>query len=200
METDELMVLRAKGGDAAAFEALVGPHERRVYLTCLKLMGNEADAGDCAQEALLRAYRAMSGYRSEARLETWLYRIAYNVCLDALRRRKRTAAESLDALSEGGFTPRDRGPTPYAALERKERLALLRRGIDALPEEMRTALLLSQVEHLGYEEIARITQAPVGTVKSRINRARQKLQELLLDQAELFPGIRVQRDERRAGQ
>ncbi len=198
MQTDELMVARAKRGDAAAFEALVGPHERLIYLTCLKLMGNEQDAGDCAQEALLRAYRAMASYRSEASLTTWLYRIAYNICLDALRKRKRIAAESLEALSEDGFTPEDKGQTPYAALEQKERMAALKRAIDILPEDMRTVLLLSQVEDMGYEKIAEILDTPVGTVKSRINRARLKLKEILSENAELFPSVPVQRNERRA--
>ena len=198
MQTDELMVARAKRGDAAAFEALVAPHERLIYLTCLKLMGNEQDAGDCAQEALLRAYRAMSSYRSEASLTTWLYRIAYNICLDALRKRKRIAAESLEALSEDGFTPQDKGQTPYAALEQKERMAALKRAIDLLPEDMRTVLLLSQVENMGYEQIAQVTDTPVGTVKSRINRARLKLKEILSEHAELFPSVPVQRNERRA--
>ena len=198
MQTDELMVARAKRGDGAAFEALVAPFERRIYLTCFKLMGNEQDAGDCAQEALLRAYRAMHSYRSESRLETWLYRIAYNVCLDSLRKRKRTAAESLEAMSESGFTPEDKGQTPYAALEQKERMSALKKGLEKLPEDMRTVLLLSQVEGMGYDEIADITGAPVGTVKSRINRARLKLKEILMEHAELFPSVTVQRDERRA--
>ncbi len=198
MQTDELMVARAKRGDAAAFEALVAPFERRIYLTCFKLMGNEQDAGDCAQEALLRAYRAMNSYRSEAKLETWLYRIAYNICLDALRRRKRIQAESLDALSENGFTPEDKGQTPYSALEQKERMEALKKGLDKLPEEMRTVLLLSQVEDMGYDEIAKITNTPVGTVKSRINRARLKLKEILVEHAELFSSVTVQRNERRA--
>jgi RNA polymerase sigma-70 factor (ECF subfamily) len=198
VQADELMVARAKRGDSAAFEALVAPFERRIYLTCLKLMGNEQDAGDCAQEALLRAYRAMASYRSEARLETWLYRIAYNICLDALRRRKRIKAESLEALSENGFAPEDKGQTPYSALEQKERIAALKKGLDKLPEDMRTVLLLSQVEDMGYDEIAEITNTPVGTVKSRINRARLKLKEILMEHAELFSSVTVQRNERRA--
>ncbi len=198
MQTDELMLQRARRGDAAAFETLVAPYERNIYLACFKLMGNGQDAGDCAQEALLKAYRAMNSYRSEANLSTWLYRIAYNVCLDALRKRKRQQAESLEALSESGFAPEDKGQTPYGALEAKERMAALRRGLDQLPEDMRAALLMSQVEDMGYEEISKITDTPVGTVKSRINRARLKLKEILLEHAELFPGITVQRDERRA--
>ncbi len=198
MQPHELMVARAKRGDAAAFEALVAPFERRIYLTCMKLMGNEQDAGDCAQEALLRAYRAMSSYRSEAKLETWLYRIAYNICLDALRRRKRVQSESLEALSENGFIPEDKGQTPYGALEQKERMEALRQGLDMLPEDMRTVLLLSQVEDMGYDQIAQITDTPIGTVKSRINRARLKLKEILMEHAELFPSVSVQRSERRA--
>lgn len=198
MQADELTVARAKRGDAAAFEALVTPHERLIYFTCLKLMGNEQDAGDCAQEALIRAYRAMPTYRHESKFETWLYRIAYNVCLDALRKRKRTAAESLEALSESGYVPVDRGPTPYSALEQKERMAMLKQGIDLLPEEMRTVLVLSQLQELSYEEIAKITDSPVGTVKSRINRARLKLKEILTQHAELFSSVTVQEYERRA--
>lgn len=146
----------------------------------------------------MRAYRAINSYRSEAKLETWLYRIAYNTCLDALRRRKRVQAESLEVLSENGFTPEDKGQTPYSALEQKERMAALKKGLDKLPEDMRTVLLLSQVEDMGYDEIAEITNTPVGTVKSRINRARIKLKEILMEHAELFSSVTVQRNERRA--
>ncbi len=198
MQTDELMVARAKRGDAAAFEALVSPYERMMYLTCMKLMGNEQDARDCAQEAMIRAYRAMGTYRNEAKLETWLYRIAYNICLDALRRKKRRQAESLEALSENGFMPEDKGQTPYSVLEQKERMAALKKGLNMLPEDMRTVLLLSQVEDMSYDKISEITDTPVGTVKSRINRARTKLKEILLEHAELFPNAAVQRSERRA--
>ena len=198
MQTDELMVARAKRGDATAFEALVSPYERMIYLTCMKLMGNEQDARDCAQEAMIRAYRAMGTYRNEAKLETWLYRIAYNICLDALRRKKRRQAESLEALSENGFMPEDKGQTPYGALEQKERMAALKQGLNMLPEDMRTVLLLSQVEDMSYDKISEITDTPVGTVKSRINRARTKLKEILLEHAELFPNAAVQRSERRA--
>ncbi len=170
--------------DAARFEQLAAPCEKQVYFVCLGMMGNEQDAQDCAQEAMLRAFRAFSRFRREATFATWLHRIAVNACLDALRKRKESL--SLDALSDIGFEPTADTPAPYARMEEADRKKALRAALLQLPAELRAALILRDVQDMPYEEVAKALKLPLGTVKSRINRARTKLREILSQNRELF--------------
>ena len=198
MEGNELLLARARKGDPAAFEELMTPLERGVYFTCLRLMGDAATAQDCAQEAMIRAYKNLKSFRGECQLSTWLYRIAYAACVDEMRRQKRRPQESLENLQAAGFAPPDRGDTPVNALEKKERMAALNAAIQALPPEMKEVLVLSQLQGKSYEEVALITGAAIGTVKSRLSRAREKLKQLLSPNGELFENASVQINERRA--
>lgn len=169
----------------ASFEALAMEAEGQVYRTCFHMMGSAEDAADCAQETMLRAFRAFSSFRRDAQFSTWIIRIALNVCADALRRRR--PAVSLEALrEETGFDPPDRGKGAYALLEEKERLRLLRRAVALLPEDARQLIVLRDFQGLSYEEIAGILNLPLGTVKSRVSRAREKLSRFLSSDAELF--------------
>ncbi len=167
------------------FETLAAEQERQVYATCYHMLGNREDALDCAQETMLRAYRAFDSFRQDASFATWITRIAMNVCTDALR--KRRPVVSLDALrEESHFDVSDPAPTAYAQLEQKERMRLLREGLDQLPEDMRQMIVLRDVQGLSYDQIASILQVPLGTVKSRVSRAREKLVHLLQKSSELF--------------
>ena len=153
--TDEFTLRRAQKGDAQAFEMLVTPHEQMLWRVCWHYTHHQEDAADCLQEAMLKAWRAIKTYRGECSLSTWLYRIAATVCLDFLRKQKRLPpTESADHI---------------------------RAAIDSLPAEMRTAIILYALQGFGYEEIAEVTSTSVGTVKSRINRARQKIAKFLAD-------------------
>ena len=136
------MELRRKPGSRAdEFEALAAPEEKRVYGICYHMMGNREDALDCAQETMLRAFRAFDSFRQDARFSTWLSRIATNVCLDALRKRRDVV--SLEAArEEKGFDPPDPAPGAYARLEEKERKRLLRQAMEQLPPEMRQVIVL----------------------------------------------------------
>jgi len=194
---DELILRRAQKGDTAAFEQLITPYEQLVWRVCWHYIHHTEDARDCAQEAMVKAWRALPRYRQECSLETWLYRIAASCCLDFLRRQKRRAAESTDALAESGFDPADPAPQPEETILRRDEKQQLRNAMDQLPEDMRTALILSAVEGRKYEEIAQITGVAAGTVKSRINRARQKLTEIL-HRWEQTPQPIVQHIERRS--
>lgn len=177
--------LFSKRKEAERFEALAAGEERRVYAACYHMMGNREDALDCAQETMLRAYRAFSAFRGEAQFSTWITRIAMNVCTDALR--KRRDAVSLDALrEEQGFDPKDQGLEVYAQLEEKERKRLLKEALSLLPAEMRRMIVLRDVQGLSYDEVAKILDMPLGTVKSRISRAREKLAAILKKSSELF--------------
>ena len=175
--TDEFTLRRAQKGDAQAFEMLVTPHEQMLWRVCWHYTHHQEDAADCLQEAMLKAWKAIKTYRGECSLKTWLYRIAATVCLDFLRKQKRLPpTESADELAEDeGFTPVDDSPTPDEAVIRQESADHIRAAIDALPAEMRTAIILYALQGMQYEEIAEVTKTAVGTVKSRINRARQKI-------------------------
>lgn len=149
------------------------------------MMGNHEDAQDCAQETMLRAYRAFDSFRRDAQFSTWATRIAMNVCTDALRKRKEVY--SLDMMREDtGFDVQDHGPGAYARLEEKERMRLLREGLAALPPEMRQMIVLRDVQGMAYDEVAAALDLPLGTVKSRISRAREKLSDFLKKSSELF--------------
>ncbi|MEG0767391.1 MAG: sigma-70 family RNA polymerase sigma factor [Clostridia bacterium] len=186
MQPDELWIQRARKGDADAFDSLLMPYETRIYAICLRMMGNREDAMDCAQETMLRVFRSLTDYRGQSAFPTWIYRIATNICLDTLRRRKVRSTSSLDAMLEDGFTPADTAPMPEQTQEVQERRAILERGIASLPDDMRAALVLRDIQGLSYEEVSSILQINMNTVKSRINRAREKLRTLLLQTPELF--------------
>ena len=171
--------------DAEQFERLAAECERQIYAACFHMMGNREDALDCAQETMLRGFQAFGSFRRDAAFSTWLTRIAMNVCVDALR--KRRDAVSLDAMrEEQGFEISDYAPTAYARLEEKERMRLLREGLRQLPPEMRQMIVMRDIQNLPYEEIASALQMPLGTVKSRISRAREKLCAILKKSSELF--------------
>ena len=177
--------LFSKKKETEQFERLAGESERQVYAVCFHMMGSREDAQDCAQETMLRAYKAFGSFRRDASFSTWIMRIAMNVCTDALRKRRPTA--SLDALrEETNFDVPDAAPTAYAQLEQKERMRLLREGLASLPEDMRQVIVLRDMRGLSYDEISEILDVPLGTVKSRVNRAREKLCGILQKSSELF--------------
>ena len=177
--------LFSKKQEKDQFERLAGESERQVYAVCYHMMGSREDAQDCAQETMLRAFKAFGSFRRDASFSTWITRIAMNVCTDALR--KRRPAASLDAMrEETNFDLPDAAPTAYARLEQKERMRLLREGLDELPEEMRQIIVLRDMRGMSYEEIAAVLEVPLGTVKSRVNRAREKLSGILQKSSELF--------------
>ena len=177
--------LFSKKQETEQFEQLAGESERQVYAVCFHMMGNRPDAEDCAQETMLRAFRAFSSFRRDAAFSTWITRIALNVCADALR--KRRPAVSLDAMREQtNFDVPDTAPAAYTQLEQKERMRLLREGLDKLPEDMRQIVILRDMRGMNYDAIAQTLDIPLGTVKSRVNRAREKLSDILKKSSELF--------------
>lgn len=160
------------------------------------MLGNQQDAQDCAQETMLRAFRAFDSFRGEAAFGTWIIRIAINCCNDFLRKQKNVV--SLDGLQEdAGFEAVDRGKGPYQTLEDKERMRLLHAALKQLKSEYRQLIVLRDMQGFSYEELAEALNLNLGTVKSRLSRARKELSEILQKHAELFPFTNVQRNERR---
>jgi RNA polymerase sigma-70 factor (ECF subfamily) len=167
---------RLRAGDAPAFEELVMTYQHRVFGVALRMLGNRAEAEDVAQEAFVRAHRALGAFRGDAKLSTWLYAITSRLCLNRLasgeRRLTRPHEDTLLRLS-------DAGPRPDAALERRELETALGRAIAELPEDRRIVVVLRDLEGLSYEEIAEVLELELGTVRSRLHRARADLKEKL---------------------
>ncbi len=182
----------------AAFEELALPLERQVFYVCLNMMGNREDAEDCAQEAMLKAFRGFSRFEGRSKFSTWLYSIATNVCVDALR--KRRDAMSLEDMMEVGWEVADTTPGLYERLEEKERQRLLKAALREIPVDFRAALTLVDLQGLPYQEAAEALDLPLGTVKSRVSRARNLLVKILLQQPELFDRDDRHKDERRGNQ
>lgn len=177
-----LLVRQAQAGNKKAFEELVIIYQEKVYTLSYYLAGNHSDAQDLAQEVFLRAYSSLRSFRLEADLGTWLHRITVNTWSNM--RRGRDQALSLDdpVQTEDGKMERplaDGDPTsdPAVALEEKEVQVMVQQAIRSLPEEYRTVLVLREMEGYTYEEIAGIMGCSLGTVKSRLNRARRALKE-----------------------
>ena len=177
---DDLLLHRAQLGDADAFTQLCAPYEGLVYRHCSQMLAHTADAQDAAQEAMLRAYRSIDRFRAQSNLATWLYRIAHNVCLDMLKKPQvRRESVSLDALREAGFEPVDAQPTPENIYEQHSAQAQLQAVIASLPKEQQAMLSLRYGDGLSYEQLAEMLNLNLGTVKSKLNRAKEKLRALL---------------------
>lgn len=185
MDERELVRL-AMRGDADAFEQLMEQHEGRMYAVALRMCGNREDAQDCLQESMLRVYRALNSFKGQSSFATWVYRITMNTCLDELRRRKTRQASSLDAMLDMGWSPTDETDTPEHHSLRQEQRRAIERAIADLPEDMRAAIVLRDIQGCSYEEIADVLSANVGTIKSRISRGRERLRNALSVHAELF--------------
>lgn len=184
MTVDEL-VRRAGGGDEDAFAELVRLHEKKVYNLALRICGNREDAADAAQEAFLSAWRGLPGFRGEAGFSTWLYRLTSNAAIDLLRRtRRQRAASSLDDESLR-LDAVDEAPSPQARAEGEELREAVLAGFARLSEDHRQALTLRELQELSYEEIASVLEVDLGTVKSRISRARGALRKILLKNGNL---------------
>lgn len=192
LEMDERkLILRASGGDASAFNRLMEQHERRMYAVALRMCQNREDAQDCLQEAMLRIYRSIGSFKFQSSFSTWAYRITMNTCLDELRRKKNKQNASLDSLLEVGFSPSDGINAPEQQAIQSDLRRTLHNAIGELPEDMRSAIVLRDLQGMAYEEIAQALDVNVGTIKSRISRGREKLREKLKNFAELFEDVSV---------
>ena len=194
-EVDQQLVERAQRGDKRAFELLVLKYQRKLGRLLSRFVRDPAEVEDVTQEAFIKAYRALPGFRGESAFYTWLYRIGINTAknyLVALGRRAPTTT-GFDNEEAEGFEDADQlrdANTPESEMEGKEIAATVNRAMDALPKDLRTAITLREIEGLSYEEIASVMNCPVGTVRSRIFRARDAIA------AELRPLLGTEKDRR----
>lgn len=189
---DECAIIeRCKQGDLSAFDDLVRMYEKQVYNFAYRLTGNYDDANDIANEAFIKVFNAIETFRGDANFSTWLFRIITNLYLDERKRSKAHMNIPLDEyidLDESTVTRQieDSSPGPQELLESKERAEVLQSVIQQLPDYQRVMVLLFHTQGKSYEEIAEIIGLPIGTVKSRLNRARLALRDKLGPVLELF--------------
>lgn len=183
-EQEALTVQRVLDGNADEYEKLVLEYQKNVYNLALRMTGDPEDAADMAQEAFIKAYSSLSGYRGDSKFSVWLYRIVSNVCLDFLRAKKRRQTVSLSVTDDDGEDTKldiaDESKSPERIFERAMTRDAVRRGLAALTPEYRQILILRELQGMSYEEIAEVLGLESGTVKSRIFRARKKLCAFLL--------------------
>lgn len=183
-ERELAVIQKVKKGDVNAFEELVAAYEKNVYNLALRMVGNPEDAADMSQEAFIKAYNSLDNFRGDSKFSVWLYRIVSNVCLDFLRRRSRRSTVSLSLEDDDGEDVQldiaDESQSPEKLLERRLTRDAVRRGLEAIPPDSRQILLLREIQGLSYDEISEALGIEVGTVKSRIFRARKKLCAFLL--------------------
>ena len=180
------LITAAARGDREAFGELVKLYERLVYNTVKTKVSNSDDALDISQEIFIKMWRSIANYRGDCRFTTWLYKICTNACYDFLRREQHSAVEPIPVYTDKDgdevqveFPCEDTDALPESAYERRERIAEVRAAIMSLSPEQREVVVLRDIEGRGYEEIAEMLCLEIGTVKSRLNRARNNLKALL---------------------
>lgn len=181
-DADMMLVERALEGNLAAFEQLVSRYQNKLVGFAARMLGDHDEAEDVAQEAFIKAYRALDSFRGQAQFSTWLYRIATNLCIDRARAKKRRPqqAYSLDEPldkdeDKGGREVPDSTFEPSKSVERKELRQTVRATMAEMPEKMRQVLIMCDMQGMPYEQIAQVLNCPIGTVKSRLFHARADL-------------------------
>lgn len=180
-ETDKQLIERVKNGEKAAYDLLVLKYQQRIVNLVSRFVRNHSDALDVTQEAFIKAYRALPNFRGESAFYTWLYRIAVNTAKNHLAvqsRRPRSSDYDVSEIEQiEGNTALKEQATPENLLLKDELQTIVLKAIEDLPEDLKTAIMLREVEGLSYEEIASVMECPIGTVRSRIFRAREAIDE-----------------------
>ena len=178
-EKEELLIERAKKGDVSAFSELIKRYERYVLNLVYRTLGRAEDAEDIAQETFVKAYLHIKKFKGESKFSTWLSKIAMNLCMDKIRERSNRE----ENLEEGVWLtiPQDNYYSPEETVERLEIQEKIKNAVSSLPEDLRMVFILREFEDLSYQEISEILNIPMGTVESRLHRARMRLKSLLKD-------------------
>ena len=184
---DSQLVAQSQRGDLAAFNVIVERYQTQVLSVAWRVVGSRASAEDVAQETFISAYRAIGKFRGGS-LRAWLFRIASNLGVDLLRSSKRRPEDSLDqSLENPAFQVASREESPEQSAVRGELAGHIHQAILKLPDDQKTVLVLIDVQGLSYDETAEATGASIGTVKSRLSRARAKVRDILVERPELLP-------------
>jgi RNA polymerase sigma factor (sigma-70 family) len=176
---DAELIARCLRRDSSAWEAIVVRYRRKVFHIAYKFTGKHDDAEDLTQEIFLKLFRSLEKFNQDADFSTWLSSVARNYCIDHYRASKREREVLVEDLVAFDLAPASSG-NPYRALEDRDRRSFLRKGLELLPEKLREAVVLRDLQGLSYQEMADRLALPEGTVKSRINRGREELARLLL--------------------
>jgi RNA polymerase sigma-70 factor (ECF subfamily) len=176
---DEELVEACRSGEVSAFDLLVARWEDKIRGAAYRLLGSEEEARDVAQEAFLKAYRGLAGFKREARFSSWLYQIAINLCRDRLRRRRGRRLVSLEGLEESAAPLPDARPSAHELVERLDFARAVRRAIAELPQEQQEVVVLKEYQGLTFLEIAESLDVPISTVKTRLYRGLGRLRVLL---------------------
>lgn len=181
---DRELIARCQAGSREAFDELISRYQRRVYTFAYRLTGNPDEAADVAADTFVRIFTSIGSFRGDSSFATWLFRVVTNIYLDSRKRQRGRPTQSLDEmvqLEENSVQRQveDDGPTPYDVALEHQRHAALEAAIASLPEYQRLMIVMYHVQGLAYEEIAEILDVPIGTVKSRLNRARLALRQKL---------------------
>ena len=193
-QSDAEVIGRVLAGDVNAFEFIVKKYEKMIYSLAMSKTNNRETAQDISQECFLRAYKMLAGYRTDSAFSTWIYRICQNLIIDFYRKEKKIKTVSLSATDEYGDEPQARelqdfGADPAEELIRAEKIEKIRKIINSLPEDLREIIVLRDLNNVSYARISEMLGLEIGTVKSRLNRAREKLKNYILqtcDPSELF--------------
>jgi RNA polymerase sigma factor (sigma-70 family) len=186
LDQQAALIEKAKSGDEASFEVLILNCKTKAYNTALRYLRDEEDALDALQESLIKVYRHLGQFKGDCKFDTWVYRIVVNTCNDVLRKKRPyQSVQSIYQMGEDGETEleiADTSPTPLQLLESKETTEFVLSCLDQLPIDHKEVILLRDVQGFSYEDISEILSCSIGTVKSRINRARLRLREKILEQ------------------
>jgi RNA polymerase sigma-70 factor, ECF subfamily len=178
--SDAELIERCLGKDNSAWEIVVTRYKRKVFHIAYKFTGRHDDAEDLTQEIFLKVFKSLEKFNRDADFSTWLSSVARNFCIDHYRASKREKEVLVEDLVAFDLAPASAGSSPHRQLEDRDRRSFLRRGLEALPEKLREAVILRDLQGLSYQEMADRLHLPEGTVKSRINRGREELSRLLL--------------------
>ena len=195
-DPDAAFVRAVQAGDMAAFDHLVLKHKDKLFNMVYWLLGDYQEANDCAQEIFIKVFKSLKKFRFESAFSTWLYRIAINTCKNRLKSsafqwKKRTVPLENPESSEQGnrsYEIRNGSPSPENKLEKKERMMLIQKAVNALPQEQNRVIVLRDIQGLSYQEIVDVTGLNLGTVKSRLARARMELRNKL-NRTQIFADI-----------
>ena len=199
--TDEDLVARSRGGDLQSFNELILRWERPIYALAYRVIGREEDARDVVQETFLRAFRALPGFKGQAKFSSWLYRIALNLCRDWIRRRRRSPVVDLPEGVDPVELATERGP--FESVEelasRKELSQAVAEAMKLLPEEQRTAIILKEYHGMTFQEIADLLGCPLSTVKTRLYQGLTVLRRNLEKSGQMAQTVTVRQGQGQAG-